>query len=163
MILIALGANLPSPVGEPVVTMRTALEKLAQRGIKVEHLSPFYRTVAWPDHNDPPFVNAVANVLTQFEPGPLLAALQDVERKFGRKPKVPNAPRTLDLDIIDYEGRIERGPPELPHPRINARAFVLVPLADVAPHWHHPVSRRTVSELIAALPKDEEMPRKLTF
>jgi 2-amino-4-hydroxy-6-hydroxymethyldihydropteridine diphosphokinase len=163
MILIALGANLPSPVGEPVVTMRAALENLAQRGIKVEYLSPFYRTLAWPDRNDPPFVNAVANVLTQLEPGPLLAALQDVERKFGRTPKVLNAPRTLDLDIIDYEGRIERGPPELPHPRVIARAFVLVPLADVAPHWHHPVSRCTVSELIAALPKDEEMPRKLAF
>jgi 2-amino-4-hydroxy-6-hydroxymethyldihydropteridine diphosphokinase len=161
MILIALGANLPSPVGDPVVTLRGALETLAERNIQVARLSPFYSAIAWPDPKDPPFVNAVASLLTQLEPAPLLAALHDVEVKFGRTRKEPNFPRTLDLDIIDYEGRIEPGPPELPHPRAATRAFVLVPLRDIAPAWCHPVNGHTVSRLIAALPVATEMPRNL--
>ena len=98
-----------------------------------------------------------------MQPAQLLAALHDVEVKFGRVRKVRNAPRTLDLDLIDYDGRIQEGPPQLPHPRIAGRPFVLVPLRDVAPDWRHPHSGRTVSELIAALPTATEMPRILAF
>ena len=163
MILIALGANLPSPAGEPAATLRAALETFAFYDVQVERISPFYQTKAWPDANDPSFVNAIARVKSQLQPAQLLAALHDVEVKFGRVRKVRNAPRTLDLDLIDYDGRIELGPPQLPHPRIESRAFVLVPLRDVAPDWRHPQSVRTVSELIAALPPATEMPRNLAF
>ena len=84
-----------------------------------------------------------------------MARLHAVERKFGRVRGARNAPRTLDLDLLDYNGRIEGGPPVLPHPWIETRAFVLVPLADVAPSWKHPVSGRDVRALIAALPEQE--------
>lgn len=152
MILIALGANLPSPAGPPTETLRQALLRLAQRKITVEERSGFYRTDAWPNPADPPFINAVAAVRTDLDAAPLLVALHEIEAQFGRRRGPLNAPRTLDLDLIDYDGRIEQGPPELPHPRMHTRLFVLCPLRDVAPAWRHPVLGATVSELIAALP-----------
>jgi 2-amino-4-hydroxy-6-hydroxymethyldihydropteridine diphosphokinase len=152
MILIALGASLPSPAGTPAHTLTEALFLLAQRSITIERQSGFYRTAAWPDPNDPPFINSVASIRTGLGPAPLLRELHGTESRFGRKRGAPNAPRTLDLDIIDYDGRVESGPPELPHPRMHARLFVLCPLREIAPDWRHPVSGLTVSELIAALP-----------
>jgi 2-amino-4-hydroxy-6-hydroxymethyldihydropteridine diphosphokinase len=152
VILIGLGANLPSPAGKPADTLNAALAALAVRSITVERQSGFYRSSAWPDPLDPPFINAVAAVHTDLSPRNLLAALHGLESSFGRKRGEPNAPRTLDLDLLDYDGRIEQGPPLLPHPRMEDRAFVLLPLRDVAPDWRHPVSGRTISELIADLP-----------
>jgi 2-amino-4-hydroxy-6-hydroxymethyldihydropteridine diphosphokinase len=128
----------------------------AQR-IRVLKVSPFYRTPAWPDPSDPPFVNAVALVQTPLGPPGLLQALHGIEAAFGRERSRPNAPRTLDLDLIDYDGRVEDGPPLLPHPRVTARAFVLRPLADVAPGWTHPVTRQSVAALLAALPEAERL------
>src|SRR5665213_3182997 len=141
MIVIALGANLSSLVGAPHETLSAALKKLAQSGVEIVATSPFYASEAWPDPNDPPFVNAVAIVRTELSPSDLMAKLHELETSFGRKRSIPNAPRSLDLDLIDYDGRIETGPPVLPHPRMERRAFVLVPLADVAPGWRHPVSK----------------------
>ena len=117
-------------------------------------LSPLYETQAWPDPADPSFVNAVARVETKLAPAALLEALQNVETLFGRTRGVRNAPRSLDLDIIDLDGRVESGPPQLPHPRLASRGFVLIPLRDVAPHWRHPVSGLTIDALIAALPDE---------
>ena len=92
---------------------------------------------------------------TQLAPDALMATLHAIEQRFGRVRGERNAPRTLDLDILDYEGRVEAGPPVLPHPRLDERAFVLVPLADIAPAWRHPVSGKSVAELIDALPQAE--------
>ena len=152
MILIALGANLPSPAGAPTETLQRALSRLGQRGITVERQSGFYKSVAWPNPADPPFINAVASVRTELDPAQLLAVLHEIEAEFGRRRSAANAPRTLDLDIVDYDQRVEQGHPELPHPRMHTRLFVLCPLRDVAPAWRHPVLHATVSELIAALP-----------
>jgi 2-amino-4-hydroxy-6-hydroxymethyldihydropteridine diphosphokinase len=158
MILIALGANLPSASGTPEHTLDAALASLRARGITVERQSGFYRSEAWPDPSDPPYVNAVASVRTALPPADLLRVLHEVEAAFGRKRGKRNAPRTLDLDLIDYDGRIEHGDPELPHPRAQDRLFVLIPLAEIAPEWRHPVDGRTVSELIAAAPPAKVTP-----
>jgi 2-amino-4-hydroxy-6-hydroxymethyldihydropteridine diphosphokinase len=84
--------------------------------------------------------------------------LHDTEDFFGRTRGAKNAPRTLDLDLIDYDGRIERGPPELPHPRMTDRAFVLVPLQEIAPNWRHPSTGKSIAELLLALaPEQREM------
>jgi 2-amino-4-hydroxy-6-hydroxymethyldihydropteridine diphosphokinase len=155
VILIALGANLPSSARKPVDTLNAALAGFPGRSITIEKRSGFYRSSAWPNPHDPPFINAVVLVRTGLSPADLLHALHELERSFGRKRGEPNAPRTLDLDLIDYDGRIEEGPPVLPHPRMEGRAFVLLPLRDVAPEWRHPVSGRSISELIVALPPND--------
>lgn len=151
MILIALGANLPSKAGAPADTLNAALHALSVRGVTCEAVSGFVTTKAWPDPTDPPYVNAVARVATQLTPQALLGLLHETEDAFGRVRSARNAPRTLDLDIVDYDGKIEAGPPELPHPRLSERSFVLVPLKDVAPEWRHPVTGESVDALIAVL------------
>ena len=155
MILVALGANVPSPAGQPAETLLAALRELARRGITIEKQSGFYRNPAWPNPHDPPFVNAVASINTDLSPEALLGLLHEVEAEFGRTRQAANAPRTLDLDLLDYDGLIQAGPPSLPHPRMQDRAFVLVPLRDVAPDWHHPLSGKSLTELIAALPASQ--------
>lgn len=153
MILIALGSNLSSRAGNPVETLRAALAQLATGGVVSIAVSRFFRTPAWPDPRDPAFVNSVALVRTELPPRDLIARLHETEAAFGRVRSDRNAPRPLDLDILDYDGRVEDGPPMLPHPRIEGRAFVLVPLQEVAPAWRHPVSGKSVRELLAAIPE----------
>lgn len=155
MIYIALGANLPSHAGNPAQTLRAALHQLAENGAVPSAISSFYATPAWPDPSDPDFVNAVARIETELSPAQLMELLHRVEAAFGRERNVRNAPRTLDLDILDYDGRVEQGPPILPHPRIAGRAFVLIPLREVAPDWRDPVSGESVDTLIAALPAED--------
>src|SRR6185437_16978567 len=139
MILIALGANLPSQAGGPADTLKRALGELERQGVEIREVSAFYETPAWPDPIDPPFVNAVAAVKTSLQPVELLMLLHGVETDFGRLRSAANAPRTLDIDLLDYDAKVLSAGVTLPHPRMQDRSFVLVPLAQVAPGWRHPV------------------------
>ena len=158
MIVIAFGANLTSVTGPPATTIAAALRTLQGDGVEVVAVSPFYESEAWPDPRDPTYVNAVAVLATSMSPEHLLERLLAVEKQFGRVRSSLNAPRTLDIDLLDYNGIVRGLPPILPHPRLHARIFVLVPLADVAPAWRHPVSGASVNDLIAALPPREQTP-----
>src|SRR5689334_14693066 len=109
MILIGLGANIPSSAGTPDVTLRAALSELASHEIDVIEVSPIYRSPAWPDPNDPDYANAVASIETRLDPEQLMARLHETETVFGRKRSARNAPRTLDLDLIDYDGLVTEG------------------------------------------------------
>jgi 2-amino-4-hydroxy-6-hydroxymethyldihydropteridine diphosphokinase len=160
VILIALGANLPSFAGPPAATLRSALARLDERGVKTQSVSPFYETPAWPDPAQPAFVNAVAIIKTPLQPVELLTLLHGVETDFGRLRSASNAPRTLDIDLLDYGGRIMTEGVTLPHPRMGERSFVLVPLADIAPGWRHPVTGQSAADMLAILP-DREVPKKL--
>ncbi|MBP6013509.1 MAG: 2-amino-4-hydroxy-6-hydroxymethyldihydropteridine diphosphokinase [Alphaproteobacteria bacterium] len=149
MIYVALGANMPSPVGAPAITLARAVEALPRHGVQVVAVSPFYRSPAWPDPSEPAYVNAVAEVRTRLGPAVLLRALLAVEKSFGRVRKRANEPRVLDLDLIDFGGLISDAEHlMLPHPRMHERAFVLRPLADLAPGWRHPDTGQSVSELL---------------
>ncbi|MDE0409633.1 MAG: 2-amino-4-hydroxy-6-hydroxymethyldihydropteridine diphosphokinase [Alphaproteobacteria bacterium] len=154
MILIGLGANLPSPEhGPPQATLAAALDALEARGARVLRRSPWYESAPVPPSGQPWYVNAVAEVESRLSPPALLDALLAVEAGFGRTRGVRNASRSVDLDLLDHGGLVT-GPdekPELPHPRLHERAFVLLPLRDIAPGWRHPASGRTVEALIEAL------------
>jgi 2-amino-4-hydroxy-6-hydroxymethyldihydropteridine diphosphokinase len=157
MILLGLGANLPSSVGPPVKTLEAALRALSDAGVKIVARSRWYRTAPVPASDQPWFVNGVAQIETSLDPIGLLARLQQTERQFGRQRGMRNAARILDLDILDYEGAVVEGPNlTLPHPRMRERAFVLLPLAEIAPGWRHAKSGQGVSALIAALPAGQK-------
>ncbi len=154
MILVALGGNLPSRHGSPRQTLAAALDALAKHGIKPVGISRFYVSLPVPPSPQPNYVNAVVAVETALSPAELLSALHLIEAEFGRRRTVLNEARSLDLDLIDYQGRVTGAGavPELPHPRMHERAFVLAPLSEVAPGWRHPVLERTVDELLAEVP-----------
>ncbi len=153
LVLIGLGANLPSTLGPPRKTCAAALDVLGEFHVNVRRRSRWYESAAVPPSDQPWFVNGVAAVETTLDPAALLATLLEVEGRFGRERDDRWAARTLDLDLLDYRGQLRDGPlpPTLPHPRLEQRAFVLLPLAEVAPHWRHPRSGRTIDALIAAL------------
>jgi 2-amino-4-hydroxy-6-hydroxymethyldihydropteridine diphosphokinase len=143
-------------------TLKAAMGELGRRGIKVVRLSPWYRSAPVPAADQPWFDNAVAEVATELPADALLVVLHQVEEVFGRARSVPNAARRIDLDLLDFRGEIATegpGKATLPHPRLTARAFVLRPLADLAPHWRHPVSGASIEELSRALPADQLIER----
>lgn len=162
MILIGLGANLPGPDGQPPkATLAAALAALAPRGIAVRRRSGWWRSAPVPAGDQPWYVNAAAELETGLDPAALLAILHEVENLFGRVRTQPNAARTCDLDLLDYDGLVADGAaagsaPILPHPRLADRLFVLRPLAEIAPGWIHPVTGQTIDALIAAVPAGQQ-------
>jgi len=162
---IALGSNLSGPHGEPpLATCRwaaAALDRLP--GLRLRALSRWYATAPVDSPPGAPrYINAVARLEGAApDPAALLAALHAIEAAAGRERPFPNAPRRLDLDLIDLDGLVRAAPdPVLPHPRAHLRRFVLHPLRDVAPAWVHPVSGLGLAALLAALPA-EELPEPL--
>jgi len=158
-ILIAIGSNLPSPeFGPPRATCEAALTALSRRGVRIIRRSRWFESAPVPRSDQPWFVNGVAIVETSLSPGDLLALLHETERRFGRERREVNAARTLDLDLIAYGDLVRTdAPPLLPHPRLHERAFVLLPLADVAPDWRHPADGRALSAMIGALPAGQSI------
>jgi len=149
-----VGANLPDRVGRtPLQICTRAVQAVGEiRGVAGLVRSRWYSSAAFPDPSQPRYINGMLRVATGLPPAVLLEALQGIEQAMGRVRSVPNAPRTLDLDVIDMDGIIRAGKdPILPHPRAHLRAFVLLPLRDVAPDWVHPVQRQTVHRLIEEL------------
>ncbi|MGD9537897.1 MAG: 2-amino-4-hydroxy-6-hydroxymethyldihydropteridine diphosphokinase [Alphaproteobacteria bacterium] len=163
MIFVALGANLPSAAhGPPAAGLRAALAAMPAHGIVVSRVSRFYRSAPVPASDQPWYVNAVAEVESGLPPQALLRALLDIEAAFGRVRLGRNDARVLDLDLLDYHGKVGHWPAsgglpalDLPHPRLVERAFVLLPLADLAPAWRHPASGEGLEALIAALPPSQ--------
>ncbi|GBQ29228.1 2-amino-4-hydroxy-6-hydroxymethyldihydropteridine diphosphokinase [Gluconacetobacter azotocaptans] len=154
MILIAIGANLPGPDGEgPLATCRWAVEQIAAiPGITVEAVSHWYESAPVPPSGQPPYINGVVRATGAISPEALLAALQQIEARAGRVRTVANAARPLDLDIVAMGACVRAAPdPILPHPRAEARAFVLLPVRDVAPGWRDPHSGRSVDDLVAGV------------
>lgn len=158
MIFVALGANLPGRFGPPRETLRAARAAMDAAGIAVSRCSRTWLTAPVPVSDQPWYHNEVAAVRTALSPFRLLEALQEIENSFGRVRTVRNAPRVLDLDLVAYDGQVVRRPELIvPHPRMHKRAFVLLPLREVAGGaWEHPVLGMTLDDLIANLPVDQK-------
>lgn len=174
--LIALGANLRSSAGVPQQTLREALAFLTQSGAQIDAVSRFYWTPCFPPGAGPDYVNAAARMRFDGPPQAALALLHQAEAEFGRTRVQRWGRRTLDLDLLaaqdvilpdpqthaswrdlPLDQQIKTAPDQLilPHPRIQDRAFVLVPLRDIAPDWVHPVTARSVLQMCEDLPPAE--------
>ncbi|MFC0410424.1 2-amino-4-hydroxy-6-hydroxymethyldihydropteridine diphosphokinase [Roseomonas elaeocarpi] len=154
--LVALGANLPGEDGQgPLETCRRAAAALdGICGLPLVAVSNWWETPPDPpDPDSPPYVNGVARLRGVAPPELLLEATQSIENRMGRVRSRPNAPRTLDLDLIAVGAFLRETPdPILPHPRARLRRFVLCPLAEVAPEWRNPRTGETLEEMIRAAP-----------
>jgi 2-amino-4-hydroxy-6-hydroxymethyldihydropteridine diphosphokinase len=147
-VILGLGSNL----GDRVRYLERALEQL-RRELRIERISSVYETQPVGLHTQPWFLNMVCLATTQMEPRALLDYVQAVQTALGRERGGERyAPRTLDIDILAYDDRVIEEPDlEIPHPRMVERAFVLEPLAEIAPEWRHPVEGKTAKELLEEL------------
>jgi 2-amino-4-hydroxy-6-hydroxymethyldihydropteridine diphosphokinase len=159
VILIGIGGNLESAqFGPPRDTLTAALAALKEKRIRMLTRSGWYRTEPVPRSDQPWFVNAVVSLATELGAKDLLNALQSTERQFGRLRGEPNAPRILDLDILDYQGEVmDTTSLVLPHPRLHERRFVLIPIAEIAPDWRHPILELTAAQLLARLSSEQQI------
>jgi 2-amino-4-hydroxy-6-hydroxymethyldihydropteridine diphosphokinase len=161
MILIAIGANLPSRFGSPQSACQEALRRLTEQGIAITRCSDWYESAPVPLADQPWYVNGVAQVETDLAPRALLERLHQIEAEMGRVRSVINAPRVIDLDLLAYDDFIlaeHNGDGlNLPHPRMTERAFVVLPLRDVAANWIHPETRQTIPQMIGGLPQDQKI------
>lgn len=161
-IYVAIGGNLvPDGYDSLFEGLEAAIQMLPGYGCAVERVSSYYITAPVPISDQPDYLNAVLKCTTELSAAECLANLHKIESQFGRVRSVRNAARVLDLDLIDYDGEIfDSNNLQIPHPRMQDRAFVLYPLQDVAPTWHHPQSGLSVAALIARLPEGQSIRRK---
>ena len=172
--LIALGSNISLGISEPLDIIKRATVELNKNGINLVSLSRFYETPAYPKGSGPNFINSVVKVEANYSPQKMLQTLHEIEEKFDRQRVSRWSARTLDLDLLALEAQVlpskeifqewynlplseqrEKIPSELivPHPRIQEREFVLLPLLDIQPNWIHPILNKTVLQLCEELPE----------
>lgn len=163
MILIGLGANLPSEkYGTPIETLNACLARFAEHDLTLIKASRWFKSAPVPMSDQPWYINGVAQIETSLGPREVLEQLLDLENEFGRVRSEANAPRVLDLDLIAYNdeviedsGKIEDKPFCVPHPRMHERSFVLLPIHDLDQSWTHPKLKLKLSQLIKTLPADQ--------
>ncbi len=150
-VFLAIGSNL----GNKTLNIESAKFKLQNNSIKIVQSSSNYETDSWPDSTKPKFINVVVKIKTMLSPEDLLNVCNKIELELGRKRFKKNEPRTCDIDIIDYDQKIIKSNNtnklNLPHPCIEQRNFVLLPLFEISKNWKHPVKKANIAKLISFL------------
>jgi 2-amino-4-hydroxy-6-hydroxymethyldihydropteridine diphosphokinase len=150
-VYLAIGSN----IGSKIKNIETVKLELEKNNIKILKSSSSYISKSWPDPKKPSYINIVIKVKTILLPNELLKVCNNIESKLGRIRTEKNAPRTCDIDIIDYDKKILKKKNNqliLPHPRLNKRNFVLLPLFEIDKSWKHPESNINIVNLINSLP-----------
>ena len=161
MLLLALGSNLPSSFGDRFENLNLAISYLESYQIKIIKRSSFYETPSYPDLKNPKFINIVVETFTSLSPEDLASVLIFIEEKLERKRTKKNEPRTCDIDIIDYNGKVMDFSYKnlffkVPHEKLIYRNFVLIPLKQIAPKWVHPKNKDSIDVLINKLSNEEK-------
>ena len=160
MLLLGLGSNLSSNFGDRFENIELAISYLQSYKIHLQKKSSFYETLSYPDIENPKFINVVIEASTHLGPEDLASVLIFVEEKLERRRNKKNEPRTCDIDIIDYNGKIMDFSYKslifkVPHEKLIYRNFVLFPLQEIVPNWIHPKTKEKISNLIAKLPEED--------
>ena len=153
-VYLAIGSNL----GNKINNIEFAKFELEKYKIKITKSSTNYMSQSWPDNKNPKYINIIIKIKTYLTPLELLKVCNLIELKLGRIRSKKNAPRTCDIDIIDYNKKIlgsKNSKLILPHPRMNNRNFVLLPLFEIEKSWKHPKSKINIVNLIDSLPIED--------
>ena len=149
---LSIGSN----IGNKKINIEKAKFFLEKNSVKIVKSSNFYETFSWPNKKDPKYYNIVIKVITKLKPVNLFYVIKNIEKKLGRKKTLINKPRTCDIDIIDYKGKVFRiyansNKLIIPHPRLHNRNFVLFPLFEIEKEWKHPLKKTKIQDLIRKL------------
>ena len=160
MLLLGLGSNLSSNFGNRFENIDLAISYLQSHKIQLLKKSSFYETLSYPDIKNPKFINVVIGVLTHLSPEKFASVLISIEETLERKRNQKNEPRTCDIDIIDYNGKVmnfiyKRLIFKVPHEKLIYRNFVLFPLQEIVPNWIHPITKEKISNLIGKLSEED--------
>ena len=152
MIYINIGSNLNSSIGDRFYNLKKSIDLIKLKKIKIINISNIYETPSYPNEKNPKFLNVCLAVHSKEKPDLLIKIFKSIEKKLQRNRGLKNQPRTCDIDIIDYYGKIiNSNQLILPHPRAHLRNFVLFPLKEISPKWIHPIFNKKIEFLIRNL------------
>tara|TARA_B100000965_G_scaffold397920_1_gene415179 strand:- start:12 stop:521 length:510 start_codon:yes stop_codon:yes gene_type:complete len=155
MIYLNIGSNLSSPNGGRKDNILKAIKCLKEMNFEIIKISSFYETPSYPNKSDPKFINLCVKLKSNLQPFKFLIKIKEIEKKLGRIRLKKNEPRTCDIDIIDYNKEIvKKTDLIIPHPKSHLRNFVIYPLKEIEPNWHHPVFNKKIDSFFKELDKN---------
>ena len=152
MIFLNVGSNLSSSKGDRLFNLKKTLKLITSENIKIIKISSIYETPSYPNEKNPKFLNIGIEIKCNYSPENLIKKFNKIEKKLQRTRGIKNQPRTCDIDLIDYEGKILKSKElTIPHSKAHLRNFVLFPIKEISPTWIHPILNKKIDSLIKKL------------